>query len=170
MATGSDLLIDGFDRVRETAQSAVDGLDEDALIWRPDPGANSIAWLVWHLTRVQDDPVAGVAGDEQLWTVGGWVERFRLPFDVGATGYGHSAAEVGEVRATPELLAGYQDAVHSATVHYLQTLKDDDYARVVDDRWDPPVTLAVRLVSVVNDASQHVGQAAYVRGLLTRRR
>src|SRR4051794_41197963 len=170
MATGSDLLIDGFDRVRETAQSAVDGLDEDALTWRPDPGANTIAWLVWHLTRVQDDHVAGVAGGEQLWTVGGWVERFRLPFDVGATGYGQSAAEVGEVRATPELLAGYQDAVHSATVHYLQTLQDDDYARVVDERWEPPVTLAVRLVSVVNDASQHVGQAAYVRGLLTRRR
>jgi uncharacterized damage-inducible protein DinB len=170
MTSANDLLVDAFDRVRDSVHEVVDGLDEDGLAYRPDAEANSIAWLVWHLTRVQDDHIADVAGSEQLWTVGGWVERFRLPFDVGATGYGQSAAEVGEVRATPELLAGYQDAVHGATVHYLQTLRDDDYARVVDDRWDPPVTLAVRLVSVVNDASQHVGQAAYVRGLLTRRR
>src|SRR3954470_12044608 len=168
MATGSDLLIDGFDRVRETAQSAVDGLDEDALTWRPDPGANTIAWLVWHLTRVQDDHVAGVAGGEQLWTVGGWVERFRLPFDVGATGYGQSADEVGQVRATAELLVGYQDAVHAATVDYLRTLSDDDYDRVVDERWDPPVTLAVRLVSVLDDTTQHAGQASYLRGLRER--
>ena len=169
MASGSDLLIDGFDRVRETVQTVVEGLDEDALTWRPDPGANSIAWLVWHLTRVQDDHVAGVAGGEQLWTVGGWVERFRLPFDVGATGYGQTADEVGQVRATAELLAGYQDAVHGATVDYLRTLSDDDYDRVVDERWDPPVTLAVRLVSVLDDTAQHVGQASYLRGLLERR-
>jgi hypothetical protein len=40
-----------------------------------------------------------------------------------------------------------------------------DLDRVVDKRWDPPVTLGVRLVSVVDDDAQHVGQAAYVRGL-----
>ena len=169
MASGSDLLIDGFDRVRETVQTVVEGLDEDALTWRPDPGANSIAWLVWHLTRVQDDHVAGVAGGEQLWTVGGWVERFRLPFDVEATGYGQTSEEVGRVRAGAELLAGYQDAVHSATVGYVATLADEDYDRVVDERWDPPVTLAVRLMSVLNDTTQHAGQASYVRGLIDRR-
>jgi uncharacterized damage-inducible protein DinB len=169
MATGTDLLIDGFDRVRETAQAAVAGLDEEALAWRPDADANSIAWLVWHLTRVQDDHVADVAGGEQLWTAGGWVERFRLPFDVGATGYGQSPEQVAQVRASAELLAAYQDAVHGATVDYLRTLGDDDYDRVVDERWDPPVTLAVRLVSVLNDTTQHAGQASYLRGLVKRR-
>jgi hypothetical protein len=169
MATANDLLIDGFGRVRETVHETVEGLDEDRLAHRPGPGANPIGWLVWHLTRVQDDHLAGVAGSEQLWTVGGWVERFRLPFAVGATGYGQTPEEVGRLRATPELLAGYQDAVHVATVDYLGTLEDDDYARVVDERFDPPVTLAVRLVSVLNDTTQHAGQAAYVRGLLDRR-
>jgi hypothetical protein len=141
MGTANVLLSDGFDRVRETVEEAVAGLDEDRLGHRPDRDANSIAWLVWHLTRVQDDHIAEVAGSEQLWTVGGWVERFRLPFDVEATGYGHGPDEVGKVRATAELLAGYQDAVHSATVDYLATLSDEDYDRVVDERWDPPVTL-----------------------------
>jgi hypothetical protein len=169
MATANDILTEGFRRVQETVASAVDGLDEDALAFRPDPDANSIAWLVWHLTRVQDDHVADVAGGEQVWTVGGWVERFRLPFDVAAIGYGQSSKEVEEVRATAEMLAGYQDAVHGATTDYLATLQPDDYERVVDERWDPPVTLLVRLVSVLNDTLQHAGQASYVRGLLERR-
>src|SRR3954469_13206436 len=125
----SALLIDGFDRVRDTVQTVVEGLDEDALGFRPDPEANTLAWLVWHLTRVQDDHVADAAGGEQVWIAGGWVERYRLPFDVGATGYGQSVDEVAQVRATPELLAGYQDAVHRATVDYLATLGEEDYAR-----------------------------------------
>jgi len=169
MSTANGLLIDGFHRVRDTVQEVVHGLDEDRLAHRPDAEANSVAWLVWHLTRVQDDHVAGVAGSEQLWTAGGWVERFRLPFDVEAIGFGQTADEVGQVRASPELLAGYQDSVHAATVEYLGTLTADDYDRVVDDSFDPPVTLAVRLVSVLNDTTQHAGQAAYVRGLLDRR-
>jgi uncharacterized damage-inducible protein DinB len=166
MATADDLLSDGFDRVRDDVRDVVEGLDEEALTFRPAGGANPIAWLTWHLTRVQDDHLADAAGSEQLWTSGGWVERFRLPFDVGATGYGQSAEEVGQVHATPELLSAYQDAVHDSTVAYLRTLEDADYARIVDKRWNPPVTLGVRLVSVLNDATQHVGQAAYVRGLL----
>ncbi|NUR05389.1 MAG: DUF664 domain-containing protein [Nocardioidaceae bacterium] len=169
MATATDVLLDGYDRVRETVASVVSGLDEDALTFRPDPAANSIAWLVWHLTRVQDDHVADVAGSEQVWTVGGWVERFRLPLDVAATGYGMSAEEVGLVRAPAELLAAYHEAVHNATVDYLKTLQPDDYERIVDERWDPPVSLMVRLVSVLDDAAQHVGQASYLRGLVERR-
>jgi uncharacterized damage-inducible protein DinB len=169
MTVANALLVDAFGRVRGSVNEAVEGLDEDQLAFRPDANANSIAWLVWHLTRVQDDHIADVAGGEQMWTVGGWVERFRLPFDVNAIGYGHSSREVGEVRATADMLTGYHDAVHRATVDYVGTLEDADYERVVDERWDPPVTLAVRLLSVVNDTSQHVGQAAYVRGLVTRR-
>jgi hypothetical protein len=169
MSTANDLLVDGFGRVRETVELAVEGLTEDQLSFRPDADANSLAWLAWHLTRVQDDHVADVAGGQQLWTAGGWVERFRLPFDVEAIGYGQTSEEVGQVRATPELLAGYQDAVHRSTVDYVSTLSDEDYARVVDERWVPPVTLAVRLLSVLNDTLQHAGQASYVRGLIDRR-
>lgn len=169
MSTANDLMIDGFTRVRETVQQVVEGLDEGRLAFRPDADANSIAWLVWHLTRVQDDHVADVAGAEQIWTIGGWVERFRLPFDVGSTGFAHSSEEVGQVRASAQMLDAYHDAVHRSTVGYLATLEDHDYRSIVDKRWDPPVTLAVRLVSVLNDTTQHAGQAAYVRGLVDRR-
>lgn len=164
--TPAELLKDAFGRIVETGQAVVHGLTDDQLTQRVGPDANTIAWLVWHLTRVQDDHVADVAGTEQVWTAQGFVERFDLPFKGGATGYGMSSDEVAEVRAGADLLAAYLRATHEATVAYLDTLNDGDLDRVVDTRWDPPVTLGVRLVSVVNDGTQHAGQAAYVRGLL----
>ncbi|MBE7187820.1 DUF664 domain-containing protein [Jatrophihabitans endophyticus] len=162
-----DLLRDGFDRVRETATAAVQGLDDAALTHRVGPEANSIAWLVWHLARVQDDHVADVAGTEQVWTAAGWAGRFAVPFDEGAIGYGQSSDEVAAVRGiAADDLIGYLVDVHTATGRYLETLEDADLDRVVDEDWDPPVTLATRLVSVISDDLQHAGQAAFVRGLL----
>jgi hypothetical protein len=168
MSLANELLVDGFDRVREIVTQAVTGLDEDQLGYRPDPDANSIAWLTWHLSRVQDDHIADVAGAQQIWIAAGWVERFRLPFSVDSIGFGHGSADVAAVRASAEMLTGYQDAVQRATVDYVRSLDDDDYERVVDERWDPPVTLAVRLLSVLGDTTQHAGQASYVRGLVER--
>jgi hypothetical protein len=166
MATTSDVLLDGFDRVRDEVHAVLDGLSVGALGWRPTAAANPIGWLVWHLTRVQDDHVAKAAGVPQRWHTDGWVDRFGLPFADDATGYGQDADEVGKVTVETDLLASYHDAVHAATADYLRTLGDGDLDRIVDERWDPPVTLGVRLVSVLGDDLQHVGQAAYVRGLL----
>ena len=168
--TSAELLVDALGRIREVVHRVVGGLTAEQLRFRVDPGANSIAWLVWHLTRIQDDHVADVAGAEQVWTSQGWVERFGLPFDPRDTGYGHRAAEVAAVRVeSGELLVGYYDAVHQQTIRYVEQLTDADLARVVDRSWDPPVTLGVRLVSVIADGLQHAGQAAFVRGILQRR-
>jgi uncharacterized damage-inducible protein DinB len=164
--TPSDLLTDAFGRIQDTALSAIEGLSEDQLAFRPAPEANSVGWLVWHLARVQDDHVADAAGAEQVYTAQAFAARFDLPFGDDATGYGFSSEDVGRLRVDAETLGDYLRAVTSATQSYLATLQDDDYERVVDENWDPPVTLAVRLVSVVGDDLQHAGQASYVRGLL----
>jgi hypothetical protein len=166
--TLGELLVDAFTRIREGAAGATDGLTPEQLAQRPSTNANSIAWLVWHLTRLQDDHIADVAGLEQVWTGQGWHDRLGLPFPPGDTGYGHSSEQVAEVAGlTAEQLMDYLDAVHEQTLEYVASLSADDLGRVVDHRWDPPVTLGVRLVSVVNDDQQHVGQAAFVRGLVT---
>ena len=165
--TPAELLTDAFERIHHTATAAVAGLTDDQLTARPDRDANPIAWLVWHLTRVQDDHVAEVAGTEQVWTAQGFVARFGLPLDAAATGYGMTSEEVGHVRVSAELLTAYLDAVHEASVAYLAGLTAQDLDRIVDERWDPPVTLGVRLISVLSDDLQHAGQAAYLRGLLT---
>ncbi len=167
---GTELMLDAFGRVREVVLDTLDGLGGEELTARTDPGANTIAWLVWHLTRIQDDHVADVAGTEQIWTAQGWAERFALPFPAHDTGYGHDADAVGAVAVdSPDLLAGYYEAVHANTLQYLRGLAATDLERVVDERWTPPVTLAVRLVSVLSDDLQHAGQAAFVRGALLRR-
>ncbi|UKJ63183.1 DUF664 domain-containing protein [Cellulosimicrobium cellulans] len=162
------VLEDLFGRIGPTATRAVDGLGEDALTARLDPRANTIAWLAWHLARGQDAQVAAAVGREQVWTRDGWARRFDLPFDDGATGYGQSAADVGRVRASDDLLLGYVHAVQVESQDVLAALTDDDLDRVVDEAWDPPVTLGVRLVSVAGDSLQHAGQAAFVRGVLKR--
>jgi hypothetical protein len=167
--TSADLLVDAFGRVREVVHQVVDGLTPEQLAFRVDPEANSIAWLVWHLTRIQDDHLADAAQAEQVWTSQGWVERFGLPFDPLATGYGHRADDVAAVQVESGLLlVGYYDAVHQQTTRYVERLGDADLARIVDRSWDPPVSLSVRLVSVIADDLQHAGQAAFVRGILQR--
>jgi Protein of unknown function (DUF664) len=167
--TSAELLVDAFGRIPKVVHRVVDGLTPEQLAFRIDPEANSIAWLVWHLTRIQDDHLADAFQVEQVWTSQGWVERFGLPFDALDTGYGHRAEKVGAVQVeSGELLVGYHDAVHQQTTRYVSQLKDADLDRIVDRSWDPPVSLGVRLVSVIADDLQHAGQAAFVRGILQR--
>ena len=161
------LLVDAFGRVRERVIDLTDRLTDDIATYRPDPEANSIAWLIWHLSRIQDDHVADLAQVEQVWAE--WRERFGLPFSKWATGYGQGPKEVAAVRTRGDLLGGYHQAVHDLTLRYLDGITVEELDRIVDTRWDPPVTAAVRLVSVVGDTMQHLGQAAYVRGLAERR-
>jgi hypothetical protein len=165
----AELLADSLGRVRDQVVDLVTGLDVDQLAWRPDDAANPMGWLLWHLTRVEDDHVAEVAGTEQVWTTAGWYERFALPFPPEVHGWGQTAEEVARVRVDGDLLAGYHVDTAARAIEYVGTLTPADLDRIVDERWDPPVSLGVRLVSVVNEVNQHVGQAAYLRGLVERR-
>jgi len=165
--TSAELLTDAFGRVQETVHQAVRGLTTSQLAERLGPDANSIAWLLWHLTRVQDDHVADAFGVAQVWTDYG--KRFELPFEPYDIGYGHSSHQVAQVTvASGDLLTGYHDAVHEQTIRLVSGITDADLGRVVDEGWDPPVTLGVRLVSVISDCLQHAGQAAFIRGILLR--
>ncbi len=160
-----DLFDDGFGRVRGIVHRVVGALSIDQLTARPGDRANSIAWLVWHLTRIQDNHIADVAKTVELWTQG-WADRFDLPFSRTETGYGQGPDDVARVVVAGELLVGYYDAVHQHTIQYVRSLTEGDLDEIVDDAWDPPVTLGVRLVSVLDDDLQHAGQAAYARGLI----
>ena len=165
------LLADGLSRTATALPFLLDELGPDELLWRPDPGANSIAWLVWHLTRVQDDHVAGVGEVDQVWVSQGWADRFELPYRRSDIGFGQDPAAIASFNVTdPGLLLGYHEATQQMSLRVLAAMTPADFARIVDHRWDPPVTAAVRLVSVVDDTAQHTGQIGYLRGLLLRRR
>lgn len=162
----TQLLLDAYGRIGEEVHRATAGLRPEHVTARPDPRANSIGWLLWHLTRIQDDHVAEVARRPQVYAQG-WRARLGLPYGETDTGYGHGTQEVASFpQAAPEELVAYYDAVADSTLSWLRTLSAADLDRVVDQRWDPPVTLGVRLLSVLSDDLQHCGQVAYVRGLL----
>ncbi|SBT37446.1 mycothiol transferase [Micromonospora auratinigra] len=165
----NDLLIEAYGRLPDLVTAAVDGLDPEQLRRAPAAGANPVGWLVWHLTRIQDHHVADLLGEEQLWATGDWARRCGLTADPDDTGFGHGPAQIAAVR--PEdgrVLVDYHRAVVDRTLAYLRGLGPADLDRVVDEHWDPPVTLGVRLVSVLDDDLQHAGQAGYVRGLIRR--
>ena len=167
MTHAVDILTDAFGRIRDTVSKSLDGLSEAELTYRPGGDGNSIAWLAWHLARVQDDHIADASGADQVWAADGWMDNFGLPFDHDETGYGMSTDEVSMVRGiTSEQLTSYLSAVHDRTVAYLAGLAPDDLDRIVDTRWNPPVTLAARLVSIIGDDLQHAGQIGYVLGLV----
>ncbi len=165
-----DLLLDLFGRVDEHVEEAVVGLDPALLAVAPEPGCNPIGWLVWHLTRVQDSHLAELTGEPQVWVEDGWAARFGLPPDPHNHGYGHTAADVAAVQPEGvDALLEYHAAVAARTRDFIHGLTAADLSTIVDRRWDPPVTMGVRLVSVADDDIQHAGQAVYVRGLLERR-
>lgn len=167
-ALARDLLRDQFGRISELVAEITDGLTQGVGTYRPDPDANTINWLVWHAARIQDDHMSDLAGTEQVWTTDGWYEKSGLPFDRKAHGYGQTGADVGRVVVSAEVLRGYHAAVHRATMSYIDGITAAELTRIVDTRWDPPVTASVRIVSVIGDCLQHLGQAAYVRGLAER--
>jgi uncharacterized damage-inducible protein DinB len=102
-----------------------------------------------------------------VWVSGDWRQRFGVVTNAQNTGYGHDDEDDKAIRAeSAEALTEYYAAVAARTKALLSGLTADDLDRVVDDNWDPPVTLGVRLVSIADDDIQHSGQAMYVRGLL----
>lgn len=156
-----------FGRLLPLVSDTVDGLEPDQLLHAPTTEANTIAWLIWHLSRVQDHHVADVMGVDQIWTGGDHAEAVGLRPDPSNTGYGHTVEQMSAVRPrSADALVEYYVAVDARTRAFLDDVTATDLDRIVDDNWDPPVTLGVRLVSVADDSLQHVGQAAYLRGLL----
>jgi hypothetical protein len=164
-AAARELLRDSFTRLIEHVEELTDGLTDEVAYFRPTASANSIAWLIWHSARVQDAQLCAIAETEDVWTRDGWADRFGLDLPRDDTGYGHDAEDVGRVRASADLLAGYYHAVHKVTLEYIASVTPDELSRIVDRRWNPPVTASARLISIIDDCAQHLGQAAYVRGI-----
>ncbi len=165
----ADVLVDQFERIRDAVYPAVNALSFEELAYRPDEQSNSISWLVWHLTRVQDQVVSSMTGQEPAWTADGWFDQFALALDPEDTGVGHDPAKVGMVTSAAAPLLDYFEDVHQRTVGWLRSLDDAALSKVLDDTREPPVTVEGRLNGVIVDNLQHVGQAAYVRGLVQRR-
>ena len=163
-----ELLIDGYGRVSQVLKKALNGLTQDDLNELPKPDCNSMGWLAWHLTRVQDDHIADLMGEEQLWIKDGWQAKFNRELDPKDIGFGHTSEQVAAFKS-PDVATflAYHGAVLERTKRYIAGLSMADLDRELNEPWYQPLpTVGVRLISVLSDSLQHAGQVAYVRGLL----
>ena len=161
---GQQLIADIFVRIAQGLERVLDGLTVDDLNQRPGADCNSIGWLAWHLTRCQDRDIGEVMGEEQLWIKGGWHARFNRAAEPADTGFGHSSENVAAFRSPDgKILLAYHRAVLERSKGYisskLATESESPTLATVD-------TVRACLAGVISGNLQHVGQAAYVRGLL----
>lgn len=162
--TAAQLLADAASRPLDAVRALRPHLTPETLNAHVGRQPNSVAWLLWHLGREIDVQVADLGGHEQVWTAQGFAARLGLGDGIG---YGQSAEEARAVRSDDaDGLLDYVAAATRSLQDYLATLDDVSLDDVIDDSWDPPVTRGVRLVSVIDDAAQHAGQAAYALGAL----
>jgi hypothetical protein len=158
----SDVLLDTFTWVYESLHRTLADLTEAELIQEPHP---PIGWLAWWLTRVIDSNVSRLSGREQLWIGEGWAARFGmppLPADFGRSA-AHAREQVRVFRASAELLLGYHDAAYARMKGYLETLSEDLARQLDEPRFQPLPTVAVRLVSVLENAMTNQGQISYLK-------
>ena len=163
----NDLLVEAYSHINRIVHQATDDLTQEQLAYRPEPGANSIAWLVWHLTRIQDSHLKNVVQVEEAWLTEEWSNRFGMPGAIGI-GFGDGPEEVAAIRPPRAILLGYHDRVAGRVLDYLPTVDSAELDRIVDTNYDPQVTAGIRLMSVVQDNMQHAGQARYIRGMIER--
>ncbi len=160
----NDILSDLVQRPAQAAE-ALPELSPEQLNTHLGGHPNSIAWLLWHSGREIDVQLSDLTGRPQQW------EEFREQFALGevgdTVGLGHTPEQAAQVRVEDQqLLVNYLKATLDACAEYVNTLDDADLGEVIDENWTPAVTRGVRLVSVVDDAVQHVAQAAFVAGAL----
>ena len=157
-----------LERAEQAMFKALDGLSSDELHWQPALGSNSIGWLMWHLTRVQDRALSAMEEKEQAWTAEGWHAKYGRAADPEDRGARDTPEQVAAFQPPDvETLLAYYNAVGVLTHRFLNGLALADLERPVPGlRPGEMVPLASRLMLIMDDNLQHMGQVAYLRGLI----
>ena len=159
----NDILLDAFTRVHDSLHRTLGDITAEELVKEPHP---SIGWLAWRISRVMDSNVARLSGREQLWIGEGWAARFGMvpgPEDYARSAQ-HTREQVKAFRAAAQPLLDYHDAAYERMTSYLDSMSADELARGLDEpQYDPRPTVAVRLVSVLENAMTNEGQISYLK-------
>jgi hypothetical protein len=164
--SAADLYLDALRRSDEGLKRAVEDLTGEELRNQPaGTGSNPIGWLVWHLTRTRDSIIASINGAPTVWDGGGWASRFgmegELPRFMPDNVHTFDPKDF-------ETLMGYFDEVAGQSAKVVEALSDEDMSRMVESAVPgrPAQPVVARLGVILNDNIQHIGQVAYLRGLL----
>ncbi len=144
---------------------STDGLTDEQLYYRPSSDTNSIAWLIWHLSRWRDKISAAVVGEPQVWASEGWAQRFDI--DPDRTGLGDTLEQVAAFSVGRDLLLGYASAAHNAIVERVFRMTPEQFEKEIEYSPGSSRPAWRALVSVMGDSSEHTGQINYLRGMIT---
>jgi hypothetical protein len=162
-----DSILEGLNEVQSALKQAVDGLSQEELMWQPQPGANHIAYILWHTLRVEDWFFQYMfQRTPQVWESEKRHEKLNLPDDPRITGFGYTAEQVDGFPAVKlSDLLGYGEAVRARTLDYLRQLDAAKFDEIVQSRIFGEVRMGNLLSHLICEIAQHVGQIAYIRGL-----
>ena len=149
-------------------KGALTGLSDEDITKRPTDQCNPIGWTLWHATRVEDGIMANISGKAQVWTEGGWPQKFGMAADSTDSGIGHSLEQVAAFKPTVANLQGYAEAVREKTLACLHALTPSD----LDRDLAPPGggdsrKVGAWLAVILLDHLHHSGQVCYIRGYVT---
>lgn len=161
------LLCDLLDRAQERFLETINQMTVEELNQMPDPLIKSVSWLTWHTAKMLDQQVSQLNEEEALYFTQAWVDRFAFDLPKNTEDWKHSPEEAKKVIITDkELLIDYLKLTIKVSKNYLSQLDADTLEDIIDQSWNPAVTRGVRLVSTVDDALMHSGQAVYTRRLV----
>lgn len=141
----------------------VDGLTKEEIRWQPSLGSNDIQWNVWHMIRVEDTWVnKRLKSEEEIWITNGWYKRFGMK----TTDHG-ARQSTDEVRSIPTLkmeeLKEYFLEVRKSTLEFVQQMDQNQLEKVYTENGKTGAWIIGHLLV---EESQHLGQIAYIRGII----
>ncbi|WP_163654843.1 DinB family protein [Listeria sp. PSOL-1] len=163
----TQLSIDTLARAKERFEESLNQMSVAESNTMPAPLIKSVTWLIWHTARELDYQISDLNKSQPLWLSQGWKEKFGLDLPDDTEDWHHTPQEAAKVIVSDKaILLDYLNASIDFTTSFLNTLEEESLDEIIDANWDPVVTRATRIVSIIDDAVMHSGQAVYTRRLV----
>lgn len=153
---------DCLEQVRIRLLGTCEGMNQEEVLWRPEPYANNIGFVLWHVTRAEDNLVMRLENGHALWVTGGWHEKFGQPVNAPDPG-DRMGLRALAIPGLPVLL-GYSQAVGEQTRRLLGELTVDRLDQPIGPS-QPGQTVTANLRHLITHRNNHHGQMDYIRGL-----
>jgi uncharacterized damage-inducible protein DinB len=160
-----ELIVKSLEESRQYVADAIKGLSQDDIAWRPKTHSNSIAFLLWHVARVEDLWINRILlGEKEVYELEGWHKKFNTPAQDSGFGY-----DVAKLKSWPvpklALLKEYAAVVREKTLAYLKSVNEKKLDEPKDFGWSKG-NVGSALSHLITEVAEHSGQIGYLRGIM----
>ena len=158
-----EFALEALERARAVTMIAIDGLTPEHFHWRPNPTANSIAFLLWHISRVEDRFTSDLRNMEEIWLTEEWHKKFAVAISENGIGWGPE--QIQDFRPAIELVVSYLQRVRNISLETISRLNISQFKEQLTPS-RPDFTVANTLQTIVYHENHHQGAIGYIRGLI----